>query len=245
MKELGKDIKALWQSSDKNAFKSIIFVTVAVTLYFYFGIADFFQQLFPDTPRLDYWKFIYHNFTPIIFFFLSSVLFIKFGLKGKLKDYGLGLGDYKLGIKMCLVVTPIFIIAGLSTVVDSGMNQMYPLARYVIDSPFQFVMLYYISYLVYYVGWETIFRGVTIFGTEKSGPLVAIAVSTLVSALIHSSIAGFGKPFTETFSAIIAGVVFGYVAYKTRSIWYSFYMHVLVGFSTDFFISIFTRAGII
>jgi membrane protease YdiL (CAAX protease family) len=75
--------------------------------------------------------------------------------------------------------------------------------------------------------------------------LMAIAVSTMISALIHSSIAGFGKPLAETFSAIPAGIAFGYVAYKTRSVWYGFYLHSLVGFSTDFLIAVFIRNGLI
>lgn len=240
-----EEIKALWEKSDKNAFKGIMFITVILTLYFYFGIQDFFASLFPNMENLDYWKYIYHNFTPILLFFGLGILFVKYILKGKLSDYGLCKGDYKLGIKLCLAVTPLFIIAGLTTVGDKGMNTMYPLARYVINAPFQFVLLYYISYLAYYVGWEFLFRGIGIFSIEKSGVLLSIAVTTMISALIHSSIAGFGKPFAETFSAIPAGIAFGYVAYKTRSMWYSFYMHVVVGFSTDFFISIFTRSGLI
>ena len=46
MRELGKDIRALWDKSDKNAVKSILFVTLVVTLYFYFGISDFFAATF-------------------------------------------------------------------------------------------------------------------------------------------------------------------------------------------------------
>ena len=241
-----EEIKALWEKSDKNAVLGILYITLILAIYFYFGIADFFANMFPNTENLDYWKYIYHNVVPLFLFFGLGLIFVKYVLKGSLKDFGLTAGDYKLGIKLCLIFTPLFIIAGLSTVTDSGMNTMYPLARYVIDAPFQYVLLYYISYLCYYIGWEFLFRGIGMFSiSKKSGVFVAITVTTMISALVHSSIAGFGKPLTETFSAIPAGIAFGYIAYKTRSIWYSFYMHVLVGFSTDFFISLFTRSGLI
>jgi len=240
-----EEIKNLWEKSDKNAVKGILFITIILAIYFYFGIQDFFAKTFPDTNNLDYWKYIYHNFMPLPLFFGLGILFVKYVLKGNLKDFGLGLGDYKLGIKLCLIATPVLILAGLTAVFDKGMNTMYPLARYVMNAPFKFALLYYISYLAYYVGWEFLFRGIGIFSIERSGVFLSIAVSTMISALIHSSIAGFGKPSAETFSAIIAGIAFGYVAYKTRSIWYSFYMHVIVGFLTDFLITIFTNNGIV
>ncbi len=243
--KLTEEIKHIWEKSDKDAVKGILFMTLMVTVYFYFGIQDFFAKYFPNTPNLDYWKYIYHNFMPVLIFFGAGILFVKFILKKPLAEYGLTAGDYKTGLKYLLILSPFLIIAGLTTVGDKGMNTMYPLARYVIDAPFRFVILYYISYLTYYVGWEFMFRGIGIYSIEKSGAFLAIAVSTMISALIHSSIAGFGKPFAETLSAIPAGIAFGYIAYKTRSIWYGFCLHALVGFSTDFFISLFTRSGII
>lgn len=239
------EIKTLWGESDKRAVLSLLFVTITLLLYFYFGIQDFFAKTFPTLVNLDYWKYIYHNFIPLFLFFGLGLLFIKFVLKDKLSNYGLGMGNKKAGLKLLLIASPILILAGLTTVWDTDMNSMYPLARNVIFAPIGLVLLYYISYLAYYVGWEFLFRGLMIFSLEKRGALLSIMVSTMISALIHSSIAGFGKPFAETASAIVAGIAFGYVAYKTKSIWYSFFMHAIVGFSTDFFITIFTRNGLI
>ncbi|MGI6702329.1 MAG: CPBP family intramembrane glutamic endopeptidase [Christensenellales bacterium] len=239
------DIISLWKESDKNAVKGILFMTVILAVYFYFGIQDFFTKSFPDTSNLDYWKYIYHNFTPVILFFGLGILFVKFIIKADLKDYGLGLGDTSTGLKICLILTPLMIFAGLTAVWDEGMNTTYPLSRYVINAPAKFILLYYVSYIAYYVGWEFLFRGIGIFSFNKGNALMAIAVSTMISALVHSSIAGFGKPLAETFSAIPAGILFGYVAYKTRSIWYGFYLHALVGFSTDFLIAAFIRNALI
>lgn len=239
------EIVRLWNNSDKKAVKGVLFITVILAVYFYFGIQDFFAKTFPNTENLDYWKYIYHNFMPLVLFFALGILFVKFVLKADIKDFGLGLGDIKAGLKICLILTPVMILAGLTAVWDKGMSSTYPLARYVINAPAGFVALYYVSYTAYYVGWEFLFRGIGIFSFKKDNALVAIAVSTMISALIHSSIAGFGKPMAETLSAIPAGIVFGYTAYKTRSVWYSFYLHVLVGFSTDFLITLFIKNGLI
>ena len=83
------------------------------------------------------------------------------------------------------------------------------------------------------------FRGIALHGTkDKSSILGAILLTTLISSLIHTSIAGFGKPLIETLSAIPAGLIFGYISYKTESIYYSLYLHALIGFLTDIFIFI-------
>ena len=113
---------------------------------------------------------------------------------------------------------------------------MYPLINFNLYSWWQ-IAIYFVSYLLYYIGWEYLFRGILFFGAEKKcGVLCSILVGTLISALIHTSIAGFGKPMIETLSAIPAGMIFGYVTAKTRSINYSLIMHLMVGVFTDIFI---------
>jgi len=238
--------KALWNKSEKKAVIGIMFMTMVIALYFYFGIQDFFVKMFPNTNHIGYYKYLYHNFAPALFFFVPSVILVKFVFKQPLKEYGFTLGDYKLGLKICAIGIPLLVLSGLFvSLTDTDMNTLYPLARDVIGGSFGVIALYYLSYIVYYISWEFLFRGVGYFSTEKLGVFVAVAITTMISALIHSSIAGFGKPFSETFSAIFAGVIFGLIAYKTRSMLYPLILHMTVGFSTDFFISIFTNSGII
>ena len=43
----------------------------------------------------------------------------------------------------------------------------------------------------------------------------------------------YGKPFLEANAAIIAGIVLGTLALKTRSIWCGFLIHVSVAISMD------------
>ena len=44
----------------------------------------------------------------------------------------------------------------------------------------------------------------------------------------------FGKPMPETFAAIIAGIVLGFMSLKTRSIWLGAAIHVAVALGMDF-----------
>lgn len=226
----------LKNGADKNFALSLLFATIILFVYCYFGSYSFFEKTFPNLQNLDYFKIIYHNCMAFVLFFGIGTIFTKFVLKEKLRDFGLSVGNYKLGLKLCLIALPICALCGLSCVMDADMVAMYPLINIGAYSWWQ-VAIYFVSYFLYYVGWEYLFRGILYFGAEKKcGVLCSILVVTLISALIHTSIAGFGKPMIETLSAIPAGMIFGYVAAKTRSINYSLIMHMMVGFFTDIFI---------
>ena len=73
-----------------------------------------------------------------------------------------------------------------------------------------------------------------LFGLEKKyGAFTAILIQTIPSAIVH-----IGKPASESFAAILAGLVFGYLAIRTRSIFYSFILHAAVGIGTDIFVTL-------
>ena len=171
-----------------------------------------------------------------ILFFIVGILYTKIVMKSTMKDFGTKIGNGKLGIKIIGLATLIVPLVALSTVIDSGMTATYPLINFTEYTWWQ-IGLYFISYISYYIGWEYLFRGIALHGTkDKIGVLGSILLTTMISALIHTSIAGFGKPLLETLSAIPAGLIFGYISYKTDSINYSLYTHALVGILTDIFI---------
>ena len=68
--------------------------------------------------------------------------------------------------------------------------------------------------------WEFLFRGYMLFGLEESIGKSAIFVQTIPFVLLH-----LGKPFLETLLCIPGGFIFGYVAYRTRSVLPCFVIH--------------------
>lgn len=226
----------LKNGADKNFALSLLFVTIILFVYCYFGSYSFFEKTFANLQNLNYYKIIYHNIMAFVLFFCFGSIFTKFILKQNLKNFGLNVGNYKLGLKLCLIALPICALCGLSCVLDTDMSSMYPLVDFGACTWWQ-IAIYFCSYFLYYIGWEYLFRGILYFGSEqKCGVLCSILITTLISALIHTSIAGFGKPMIETLSAIPAGLIFGYVTSKTRSINYSLIIHAMVGVFTDIFI---------
>ena len=226
----------LTKDTNKTFNLSVIFATIILFIYCYFGSFSFFEKTFTNCPNSDYYKIIYHNFMPFVLFFLLGLLYTKFVIKKSPKDFGLNLRNKKFTFTILIIACGVIPLIALSTLLDNQMIATYPLVNFDACSWWQ-ILLYFLSYLTYYIGWEYLFRGILFFGTkEKLGALSTILLTTLISALIHTSIAGFGKPMIETLSAIPAGLIFGYFAYKSDNIFTSLGCHVLVGFLTDLFI---------
>jgi membrane protease YdiL (CAAX protease family) len=90
-------------------------------------------------------------------------------------------------------------------------------------------VIHSICYLGYYVGWEFLFRGFVQHGlSERCGIPTAILIQTTVSAMLH-----YGHPAGEVFGAVIAGLVWGFIAYRSRSLLSGFGQHALLGIVLD------------
>ncbi len=235
--KIKKWFSGLYQKEFGLLYLMLGFLCVILFVYCYFGTQGFFEKHFSYLKDVEFYKVIYHNLMAFILFFgVSCLVFFVFA-KQKPKFLGLSFGNKKLGLILALIGTVICAVCGLTTVLDADMVKTYPLIEFAVYGKWYQIIIYFASYALYYVGWEFLFRGVMLnISKEKIGNLGAILLTTVVSALIHTSIGAFGKPMIETFSAIFAGLIFGYVAIKTKSIWYSFYLHMAVGFFTDMFI---------
>lgn len=234
--KINEEIQLLKTDTDQKFNYAIIFLIVALFIYCYFGTFSFFER-YINIQDQEYWKIIYHNFSAFTIFFVLGIIYTKFIMKTSPKDFGLKLGNKKLGGMIILLSTIIIPLLALSTLLDNDMTSTYPLVNFETYSSWWQIGLYFVSYLAYYIGWEYMFRGIAIHSTkDKSSALGAILLTTLISSLIHTSIAGLGKPMIETLSAIPAGLIFGWISYKTDSIYYSLYAHTLIGFLTDIFI---------
>ncbi|KAB2843393.1 MAG: CPBP family intramembrane metalloprotease, partial [Melioribacteraceae bacterium] len=69
------------------------------------------------------------------------------------------------------------------------------------------------------------------FGLEEKFGMNAILIQMLPFVILHN-----GKPFVETLSAIIGAILLGYIAIRTRSIFYGVAIHFILFFSMDLFV---------
>lgn len=150
---------------------------------------------------------------------------------------GFELGDYRLGLKLILISIPVCAIFAFIGSNDPKLKDYYPFSKKACKSPKTFV-IYEASYLfLYYAAWEFAFRGFFLFSIagiaadNKAGILVAILVQTIVSTVYH-----LGHPDTEIFSSFFGGIIFGIIAYATKSFLYTIFIHALIGILNDTFI---------
>jgi membrane protease YdiL (CAAX protease family) len=132
---------------------------------------------------------------------------------------------------LALAGLPIIVLVAFLTSKNPSFQAEYPLYRDLLQNQ-NMGLQYWLMYGLYYFGWESFFRGFMLFGLkDKFGELNSVLIQTIPSCLVH-----IGKPDAEIFSSIIAGVVFGLLALRTRSIWPIFIWHWGLGITLDIFI---------
>jgi len=149
-----------------------------------------------------------------------------------LTAFGWTFGRVGLGAVLTLGGLPLAILAGFIGSRDPALQKMYPFAKAAGADRRTFAG-YELSYVVlYYLPWESVFRGVLFLPLVPAIGLVpALAVQTIISTLLH-----IGHPDTEVFAAAGAGVAFGLMAYFTGSFLYPLVLHASTGVATDTFL---------
>lgn len=131
-------------------------------------------------------------------------------------DYGMKVGNWRRGLALAIgsavAAAPVLYLAARSP----GMREFYAS----VERPAGEVL--WVS-AVDLLGWEFFFRGFLLFGlAEIAGPN-AILLQAVPFALAH-----LGKPALETFTTMLGGAYFGWVAWRTGSFVYAYLLHWLV-----------------
>ena len=206
--------------------------TVLMTAWWHFGSPQFYLRHFPTSGSGP-------SAAPAIYCFASCfvllgvipALIVKLGFRESLADYGVQLGNRVRTIRSFLILAPFFVLGAYLSSSNASIAAYYPINRVACNSPETFAV-HAFCYLLYYLGWEFHFRGFLQFGLRDSfGGGSALLVQVMASTLLH-----LGKPDIETFSAILAGVFWGWLAYRTRSLLSGLGQHYLLGISLDFFV---------
>lgn len=148
-----------------------------------------------------------------------------------LSELGLGAGDWRSGLRWLAVGIPLGILAGWIGSTGTPMRAVYPLDSAVTAELHSFLPYAALQFL-YYGSWEVLFRGVLLFGLlNRIGVAPANLSQTGLSVTAH-----FGRAWGETVAAFPAGLLFGALALRLRSMWYIAVIHWAVGVSCDWFI---------
>jgi membrane protease YdiL (CAAX protease family) len=230
---------------DYRPFACFVIVAVVLTLQEYFGGRSFFDQairpelhaLFPaGTPgrlKLD----LYDEFFGFAWWVgarVAGYMLVPLALwkllfpKDKLLDLGFrvrGFFDHIWIYLGCLAIVALVVLA-IATQPDFG--TYYPFYKASSRSWFDF-LCWELIYFAQFFALEAFFRGWILNALRPSLGSAAIFAMALPYCMIH-----YGKPYLEANGAIVAGIVLGSLAIRTRSIYAGFFVHITVAFMMDF-----------
>ncbi len=204
--------------------------TVLTLLWKYFGTVEFYADSLADHIGFgdpDAMAAFYQFGSCLVLLGVVPGVIIKLVFRERLADYGLQFGHRLYTTRTFLIAVPFVVVVGYFAAFDPTMREVFPVNKQAgLTTPF---LLHVVTYALFYVGWDFHFRGFLQFGLADSMGLVrAILVQTMASSLLH-----IGRPVTETFAAIGAGILWGWLAYRTNSILSGLLQHILIGVVVD------------
>ena len=233
LKYLINEYKLLLKEIKSLDFKiTYIFISVSLIVFVSMVFASptfYYEHIGKDKLMSRVYWFLSDG----LIMFLIPVLSIKFVFKQKLSDFGFRFGDFKFGLFTSLLflgfMLPVVWIASAS----QTFAETYPQGGSVLRENIGLLALYEICILIYMLGWEFIWRGYMLFGLKEKFGYFAIFIQMLPFYILHR-----GKPDIELFASILAGLILGIQAWRSRSFIYCWLLHWFVMVSIDF-ISVF------
>ena len=217
---------------ERQATVILLASALLLTLHRYYSRRSFFKrhfaEYFGNAPLAESYPYYYWFLITAFTLLLVPVLVAKFGTKEKLSDYGVQLGNQRLGWRVTgiawILMIPVVILA---VIAYPPFVAKYPLCK-VVASSWQAFLPYQLAYGVYMFSWEFFFRGFMLFGLERKFGNYSILIQTIPFAVMH-----YSKPLPEALGSIIAGVLLGVLALETRSFIYGAAIHWLVAMTMD------------
>ena len=176
---------------------------------------------------------------------LVPLLFIRFRFKDRLVDYGLGLGNFRLGITFFVVLIGICIVPFYLVTGNQEMWAEYPLlyqglTREQVRAAFSWesFLVYELIYASFFFIIEFTFRGYLLFGLKQHFGNYAVIIQMLSYTAWH-----LPKPVPELIGTPLWGFAVAAITLRANSLWYVFFAHWILNVFMD--TGILIRQGII
>lgn len=195
---------------------------VALLLPKYAGTFEWFSPLLTAIGGAGFAKTCVHvHFDQT--FLMQGVfpVFMVLAMRERLSDYGLGLGDMRLGFKLCAIFYLLYIPCFVVLFLNPAFQQFYAgiTRSYTTWGAFFVGEVSTLLFLCFRT--EFLFRGFMLFGIKKDyGPYAAILVQLIPYVMVH-----IGKVQMEALGSLPVGFALGYLAIRTGSIWYGAFLH--------------------
>jgi membrane protease YdiL (CAAX protease family) len=241
----GLAIRRALAARDQIDYRPMVALTLVcfiLTFQEYYGRPDFYVRVLHDVLarwvkahpgsiwNIQRYDEIYMRgwwaVTRIIGYVLPLAVWPIFFRHDKLADFGLrgrGFAQHAWIYALCVVVMmPVLVLVSM----QPDFADYYPMYKLAGRSWLDF-LIWELLYLGQFFGLELFFRGWWLRAMRSFGS-GAIWSMVVPYCMIH-----YGKPYLETSSAVIAGVVLGSLAMRTRSIYAGFLVHATVAVTMD------------
>lgn len=152
----------------------------------------------------------------VVVFGLVPLLVVVLGFRDRPSAYGLRLGEWRLGLVLALaggvLMTPVVLWAAAQ-----------PAFReyYAVSSTGVADLL--VTHVLDLVPSEFLYRGFLMFTLLRAFGPVGVLIATMPFVFAH-----LGKPEFELFSTLVGGLAYGWLNWRTGSIWWSAAAHVYI-----------------
>jgi membrane protease YdiL (CAAX protease family) len=215
----------------------LLVVCISLTLYYYFGRPQVFRMHFEaqvlealsvsgDHPWAGLLPFAWWSLCSVGLRIALPLGVIVFVLRDSPRDYGFRLwerGHAWIYALFFVLMVPVLVAASF----DTSFQAKYPLLRAAGES-WQLFVLYELTYGVQFFALEAFLRGFMIFALFERFGYYAVVIMTIPYMMVH-----FGKPLPETLGSIVAGLLLGYLALKSKSWLPGALLHWAIGLTMD------------
>lgn len=163
----------------------------------------------------------------VLLYLLLPLVCIRLVFKQSLADYGWSVSGLRKHWQPYALFYGLMLIPLLIAASTPSFQQMYPFFKYV-GTHWSYFVIWQLAYGLQFVAVEFFFRGFLLFGLYRVIGPISLFLVMIPYCMIH-----FSKPLGESFGAIFAGLVLGFLALKNRSIWGGAALHWAVAFTMD------------
>ena len=229
---------------DARTVGVLLLTSVLLTLFYYYARPGFYHRHLDDTVLgalgladspfegvVAYW---YWAFAAVLLRVVVPLVAILAWFRESPRDYGFRMWERGHGwpyLLLYLVMLPVLV--GVSF--TESFQGKYPFYDAAGESWLHFA-LYEPTYLLQFVALEAFFRGFLVFALFKRFGYHGVVIMTVPYCMIH-----FGKPAPEAIGAILAGLLLGYMALKSKSWIPGALLHWGVGITMDLLCILQTR----
>jgi membrane protease YdiL (CAAX protease family) len=215
-------------AASRQAMLVLVTVAASLALQEYFGGHDTFEQIVPPNGQYwELWGYAWWSGWRVTGYVVIPMIVIACLPGQRISDYYVSPRGFFRHLWIYAVMFGLILPVVIYTSTTAPFRQTYPFYR-LANRSYLDLVVWELLYAAQFVSLEFFFRGFILQGLRRALGGNAIFVMLVPYCMIH-----FGKPLPETLGAIMAGLILGTLAMRTRSIWGGVAIHVGVATTMD------------